>query len=96
MSGTTIAIVYALLGVGSTGVGALKSTKELKAFSEKYGNASLYSLLGVVVALFPIALALGTLMYFGKKKQAGAQTSIQELVELVKPATTETEEKKAE
>jgi flagellar basal body-associated protein FliL len=94
MSGTTIAIVYSLLGLGSTGVGALKSTNELKAFAEKYGNTSLYSLLGVVTVLFPVALALGTLMYFGKNQQAKKKNAIQELVEIVKPAEPVEEEKK--
>lgn len=93
MSATTITIVYALLGLGSTGVGALKSTDEIKAFSDKYGKGALYTLLGTVTVLFPVALLLGGVMYWGKNAQAKKKMNIVELVEALKPAEKEEETK---
>ena len=89
MSATTIAMVYAFLGLGSTGVGALKSTDEIKAFSDKYGKGALYTLLGTVTVLFPVALLLGGVMYWGKNAQAKKKMNIVELVEALKPAKEE-------
>lgn len=86
MSGYSYLLIYALLGIGTTGIGSLKSTNEIKEFVEKYGKVSLYSLLGTVTVLFPVAVILGGVMYWGKTKQANKKTNVQDLVEVFKPA----------
>lgn len=89
MSSYSYILIYALLGLGTTGVGSLKSTNEIKEFAEKYGKPALYALLGTVTVLFPVALILGGVMYWGKTTQAKKKTNVQELVEVFKPVKTE-------